>query len=47
MEPLFPDQKKQWADESPLAQNISAILVKHPEYYDEIRAHMGAIFPRP
>jgi len=47
MEPLFPDQKKQWAAESPLAQDISAILVKHPEYYDEIHAHMGAIFPKP
>jgi hypothetical protein len=35
--PLFPDQQKKWAAESPLAQEISVILVKHPEYYDEIR----------
>jgi hypothetical protein len=47
MEPLFPDQKKKWAADSPLAQEISAILVKHPEYYDEIRAHVGEIFPKP
>lgn len=47
MEPLFADQKKKWVAESPLAQEISAILVKHPEYYDEVRAHMGAIFPNP
>ena len=44
MEPLFADQKKKWVAESPLAQEISAILVK---YYDEVRAHMGAIFPNP
>jgi hypothetical protein len=47
MEPLFPDQVKKWAADSPLAQEISAILVKHPEYYDEIKAHVGDIFPRP
>jgi hypothetical protein len=46
-EPLFPDQLKKWAAESPLAQEISAILVKHPEYYDEIRAHVGEIFANP
>jgi hypothetical protein len=46
-EPLFPDQQKEWAAESPLAQEISAILVKHPEYYDEIRAHVGEIFANP
>jgi len=38
MEPMFPDQQKKWVAESPLAQEISAILVKHPEYYDEVRA---------
>jgi hypothetical protein len=47
MEPLFPDQQKKWAAGSPLAQEISGILVKHPEYYDEIRAHVGEIFPNP
>jgi len=46
-EPLFSDQKKEWAAGSPLAQEISAILIKHPEYYDEIRAHVGEIFPNP
>ncbi len=47
MEPLFPNQRKQWAADSPLAQEISTILAKHPEYYDEIRAHVGDIFPKP
>jgi hypothetical protein len=47
MEPMFPDQRKKWVAESPLAQEISAILVKHPEYYDEISAHVGGIFPKP
>ena len=45
--PLFPDQQKQWADESPLAQEISAMLVKHPEYYEEIHSHVGGIFSKP
>lgn len=47
MEPLFPDQKKKWAAESPLAQEISEILAKHPEYYDEIRTRVGEIFTNP
>ena len=47
MAPMFPDQKKKWVAESPLAQEISAILLKHPEYYDEIRTHIGGIFPKP
>jgi hypothetical protein len=47
MEPLFPDQQKKWAAESPLAQEISAILVKHPQYYDEIWTDVGEIFPNP
>ena len=46
-EPLFPDQRKEWAAGSPLAQEISAILVNHPEYYDEIRAHIGEVFANP
>ena len=46
-EPLFPDQQKKWAAESPLAQEIHAILLKHPEYYEEIRAHVGEIFAKP
>jgi hypothetical protein len=47
MEPLYPDQKKDWAADSPLAQEIAGILAKHPEYYDEVRAHVGEVFPRP
>jgi len=47
MEPMFPDQRKKWVSESPLAQEIAGILAKHPEYYDEITAHVGTIFPRP
>ena len=45
--PLYPDQQKQWAAESPLAQEISTFLSKHPEYYEEIRTQIGGIFPRP
>lgn len=45
--PLYPDQQKQWAAESPLAQEISALLAKHPEYYDEIHAQIGGIFAKP
>ena len=47
MAPMFPDQKKKWVTESPLAQEISAILLKHPEYYEEICTHIGGIFPKP
>ena len=47
VEPLYPDQQKQWAAESPLAQEISGLLAKHPEYYDEIQAQIGSIFARP
>jgi hypothetical protein len=47
MEPMFPDQQKKWVAESPLAPEISAILVKHPEYYEEISAHVNGIFPKP
>jgi hypothetical protein len=45
--PLYPDQYKKWAAESPLAHEISALLAKHAEYYDEIRAQIGGIFPKP
>jgi hypothetical protein len=44
---MFPDQQKKWLAESPLAQEISAILTKHPEYYDEVRAVVGGAFPAP
>ena len=45
--PLYPDQQKQWAEESPLAQEISALLARHPDYYDEIHAQIGGIFAKP
>ena len=47
MLPMFPDQQKVWVAESPLGQEIKSILAKHPEYYDEISAHVGSIFPKP
>ena len=45
--PLYPDQLKQWAAESPLAQEISVLLAKHPEYYDDIHAQIGGVFDKP
>jgi hypothetical protein len=47
MLPMFPDQQKVWVAESPLAQEIKSILAKHPEYYDEVRAAVGDVFPKP
>lgn len=47
MLPMFPDQQKVWVAESPLAQEIKLILAKHPEYYDEVRAAVGEVFPKP
>jgi hypothetical protein len=47
VEPLYPDQRNQWLEGSPLAQEISALLAKHPEYYAEIQAQVGDIFPKP
>jgi hypothetical protein len=47
MLPLFPDQQKVWLAESPLAQEIKSILAKHPEYYAEVRAVVGAVFLEP
>ena len=44
---LYPDQQKVWVEESPLAQEIKSILAKHPEYYAEIRAVVGGVFPQP
>jgi hypothetical protein len=45
---LFPDQQKKWLAESPLAQEINAILQTHPEYYDDVRAVVGDdVFPKP
>ena len=47
MLPMFPHQQKVWVAESPLAQEIKSVLAKHPEYYDEIRAAVGDVFPKP
>ncbi|HUO33694.1 MAG TPA: hypothetical protein VMU43_01765 [Candidatus Acidoferrum sp.] len=47
VEPLFPDQKKKWLEESSLADEIIMILAQHPEYYDEVRAHIGDVIPAP
>ncbi|MGA7854050.1 MAG: hypothetical protein WCA15_12050 [Candidatus Acidiferrales bacterium] len=44
---MFPDQQKLWVAESPLAQEIKSILARHPEYYAEIRAVVGGVFPQP
>jgi hypothetical protein len=41
------NQQKEWVAESPLAQEICAILAKHPEYYAEFRTLVGGIFPEP
>jgi hypothetical protein len=41
MLPLYPDQQKKWLAESPLAQEIKAILKRHPEYYDDVRTVVG------
>jgi len=45
--PMSDNQQKKWVAESPLAQEISAILAKHPEYYAEFRTLVGGIFPKP
>ncbi len=45
--PMPPIQQKKWVAESPLAQEISAILAKHPEYYAEFRTLVGGLFPEP
>jgi hypothetical protein len=43
--PMSDNQQKKWVTESPLAQEISAILAKHPEYYAEFRTLVGGIVP--
>jgi hypothetical protein len=45
--PMSDNQRKKWVAESPLAQEISAILANHPEYYAEFRTLVGGIFPVP
>jgi hypothetical protein len=41
---MYPDERKKWVAESPLAQDILAILAKHPEYYGEVEALDEGIF---
>jgi hypothetical protein len=45
--PMGPDQRKKWVAESRLAQEIYAILVQHPQYYEEFRDFVGQVFPEP
>lgn len=45
--PMSVSQQRAWVTESPLAQEISAILAKHPEYHAEFRDLVGGIFPEP
>jgi hypothetical protein len=47
MLPMYPDQRKKWLSESPLAQEIKSLLAKHPEYYEDVRAVVGDVFPKP
>ncbi|MGA8368369.1 MAG: hypothetical protein ACLQMT_02930 [Candidatus Acidiferrales bacterium] len=41
---MYPDERRKWVAESPLARDISAILARHPEYYDQFRGQDGGIF---
>ena len=43
--PMSPDQQKKWVAESRIAQQIYAILVQHPQYYEEFRGFVGGLFP--
>jgi hypothetical protein len=44
---MSPIQQNEWVAKSPLAQEISVILAKHPEYYAEFRFLVGELFPEP
>jgi hypothetical protein len=44
---MSPIQQNEWVANSPLAQESSIILAKHPEYYAEFRALVGGLFPEP
>jgi len=44
---MSPIQQKKWVADSPLAQEISVILAKHPDYYTEFRSLVSGIFPEP
>jgi hypothetical protein len=41
------EQQKKWVAESPLAQEISAILAKHPEFMPSSALSSTGIFPEP
>jgi len=41
---MFPDQRRKWVSESSLAQEISDILARHPEYYGQISALNDDLF---
>jgi hypothetical protein len=45
--PMNSDQRKKWVAESRIAQQIYAILVQHPQYYEEFRGFVGGLFPEP
>lgn len=45
--PMTSDQRKKWVAESRIAQEIYAILVQHPQYYEEFRGFVGGLFPEP
>lgn len=45
--PMDSDQRKKWVAESRMAQEIYAILVQHPQYYEEFRGFVGQLFPEP
>jgi hypothetical protein len=47
LEPMFPDQKTRWVGESALAEEIMGILARHPEFYDDVAARLGNVFPKP
>ncbi len=44
---MSPIQQKRWVADSPLAQEISVLLAKHPEYCAEFRSLVGGLFPEP
>lgn len=45
--PMYPDQLKAWAEDSPLAQEIGTLLAKNPEYYDEVNRLIPGVFRKP
>jgi hypothetical protein len=45
--PMTPDQQRKWVAESRIDQEIAAILVQHPQYYEEFRGFVGGLFSEP